>query len=467
MSLVLPRIMQRLLYTLTQDRKTSYVTTLLHVMTRPLICPRSLDNWQTTLRKQYFKRDPDANPIGFEPVRPSRDASVVPTDKSRASTVDVERRGGKARSQSKQEDVPGDDVEMKDAEAEGSGAKDEAEDAEGDKADVENEKMEVDGENAQEEQEENPEDLSKDWRELDMLTKLESMHTVQEWLFWGTQPRIRQIMRSDDEHASWVSPNACRILAFEAHPLVVQRIEPIGYDSKTNAYWLIGGDRLWIQRVPPKPSKKAKRKRPQKGKEAATPRPSKKRKADPEVAVASPSKKKGSSSKSKGSSSKKAAPAPEEPKTPTGRSVRAAKVNANLKLDAQAKQMAEFQRQSAAEAKRPTKPFPSRPLGTRISSRLRHSTTAEEVEDPEWQPVPKEWLEDEESSKPATRKRKTGLEEEEDEISELTDLSEEEDEPAPEPPKVEEHEEEEHQPEAENATDEAAPKDFLEWETVE
>jgi hypothetical protein len=45
-------------------------------------------------------------------------------------------------------------------------------------------------------------------------------------------------MKNDDENASW-------------------RIEPIGYDKQKNAYWLIGSDRLWIQRaLPPKTRKK-------------------------------------------------------------------------------------------------------------------------------------------------------------------------------------------------------------------
>lgn len=56
-----------------------------------------------------------------------------------------------------------------------------------------------------------------------------------------------------------------------------QRIEPIGHDAQSNAYWLIGGmnfplfdvvltavvgDRLWIQRAQPAPTSMLKRKRP-------------------------------------------------------------------------------------------------------------------------------------------------------------------------------------------------------------
>ena len=63
--------------------------------------------------------------------------------------------------------------------------------------------------------------------------------------------------------------------------LFPQRAEPVGYDREQNAYWLIGGkrvnlhenahkalteppeSRLWIQRAPPKPpTRKRKRKAP-------------------------------------------------------------------------------------------------------------------------------------------------------------------------------------------------------------
>lgn len=44
----------------------------------------------------------------------------------------------------------------------------------------------------------------KDWVDLAMLEKLESMHTIIEWHFQNPL-RIRSIMRSDDENASWVS----------------------------------------------------------------------------------------------------------------------------------------------------------------------------------------------------------------------------------------------------------------------
>lgn len=64
----------------------------------------------------------------------------------------------------------------------------------------------------------------------------------------------------------------------------------------------------------------------------------------------------------------------------------------------------------------------SRPLGTRISARLRGS------QEEEWQSIPKEWLNAEkilQNVKTEAGLSKTGLESDEDTISDLTELSEE------------------------------------------
>ena len=42
------------------------------------------------------------------------------------------------------------------------------------------------------------------WFDLPMLAKLESMHTIAEWQFHNPT-RLRTIMKSDDESATWVS----------------------------------------------------------------------------------------------------------------------------------------------------------------------------------------------------------------------------------------------------------------------
>lgn len=77
----------------------------------------------------------------------------------------------------------------------------------------------------------------KDWLDLPMLTKLDSMHLLTEWQFQNPT-RFRTLMKSDDEDASWVR---FLHLTFSTPVESMQRIEPIGYDAKSNAYWLIGG----------------------------------------------------------------------------------------------------------------------------------------------------------------------------------------------------------------------------------
>lgn len=106
---------------------------------------------------------------------------------------------------------------------------------------------------------------------------------------------------------------------------------------------------------------------------------------------------------------------------------RAAKTQAKMKMDEQAKDLAEFQRQAAAVArsngKSPAEP-PPLPRGTRLSKRLRGS-----IEEEDWQPVPDEWLA--ESKTPPAEAAvaalvKTGLES--DDESALTSLSDDDEE---------------------------------------
>lgn len=50
-----------------------------------------------------------------------------------------------------------------------------------------------------------PKEESKDWLDLPMLVKLDSMHLLTEWQFQNPI-RLRTIMKSDDETATWVRP---------------------------------------------------------------------------------------------------------------------------------------------------------------------------------------------------------------------------------------------------------------------
>ncbi|KAF9048495.1 hypothetical protein BJ165DRAFT_1023939 [Panaeolus papilionaceus] len=393
---VLPRIIIRLLYTLSYDRKVS------------------LNNWQTALRKQYFKRDPASNPIGPEPPRPDQH--------------EPERHDDSLKHE-EEPDADHKEVEEKQEEDQGSTQGDDAEyPSEKDSTSLHNATRASSVAASHHQGPDGGESL--DWTKLPMLSKLDSIHSLIEWQFQNPT-RLRQIMKDDDEVALW-------------------RIEPIGYDSKRNAYWFIGGNRLWIQREPPKPPRKtaAKRKRaPQPAKEESISKPAAKR----------------ARTKASTASTK----AKEEPPTPSGRSARAAKAQANLKLNAQAKELAELNRQAALSARprrgaAPNNKSPPKPLGTRVSARLRGT------QEDEWQEIPDEWLEEPMPKDKGRRKAKpvkTGLEDDDTSISDLTELSDEEEDSDTqaketveevEPPKAEVEEPKAPEP----------PSDFVEWEMI-
>ncbi|KAJ6448937.1 hypothetical protein C8R45DRAFT_1045711 [Mycena sanguinolenta] len=389
-NIFLPRVMTRLLFILSYDRKVS------------------LDNWQSALRKQHKRRDPTSNPIGSEPHteghRPRFRYESVSVDDPTSGDATLERG----------EDTAEDDNGPGAAASDGSRANTEEKTTPAPDLDL---------------QEEEERQETKDWLELPMLAKLDSMHLLTEWQFQNPT-RLRTLMKSDDEDATW-------------------RIEPIGYDAKSNAYWLIGADRLWLQRAHPKPPRytattsSLKRKRPENTAKA-------------------------SAAKSKRPAAKRARLAHEDPKltitVPAGGG-RAAKAQAKVKLDEQAKELAELNRAAgikapaARETRRGRNPVaPVRPLGTRVSARLRGA------DDDEWQAIPEDWLE-EGTKKKAPPKPKTGLESDDDSISDLTQLSED---------PVEETEEQEQtsfaadpEPEEEEQNrEEDQPADFVEWETI-
>ncbi|KAH9997882.1 P-loop containing nucleoside triphosphate hydrolase protein [Russula vinacea] len=183
--------MHRLLVTATQDRKLS------------------LDIWQTALRKQYKKRNPDLNPLFSSPT-PAPESPAGP---------DVEEP--KAESVSSP-----DDHDLKHGHSMHSSTEPELDE-------MKLELMSVEAATLIK-----PEEESKDWLTLPMLTKLDSLHLLTEWQFHNVN-RLRTSMKDDDETAQWA----------------------LGYDSKANAYWLIGSDRLWIRRDIPKPPRNRKRMR--------------------------------------------------------------------------------------------------------------------------------------------------------------------------------------------------------------
>lgn len=187
-------------------------------------------------------------------------------------------------------------------------------------------------------------------------------------------------------------------------------------------------DRLWIQRVPPKPPRPpraANRKRKAPAKKAARASTSRvvvesEPEPEPEPELESddePSSKRRRTTRSGGRSSRAQA---KESTPTTRRGTRRAKLQANKKLDAQAKELAEYQRQAAllasaspsrssGRATRSTRGSTNAQanaannasgsgrrgataVGTRASARLRGREDDED--DEEWQQIPDDWLND-------------------------------------------------------------------------
>ncbi|KAH9999208.1 hypothetical protein BJV74DRAFT_176427 [Russula compacta] len=437
-SIVIHRVMHRLLVAATQDRKLS------------------LENWQTSLRKQYKKRDPDLNPIGPEPVvqlpTPAPDSPPGPDDEEpKAESVSTPGPSSDPRLWSAPPaDIAKTDIHEFKRDHSGESS-----------ADLKLDEMKIESTSVQGTPLPELEEESKDWLTLPMLTKLDSLHLLTEWQFHNVN-RLRTIMKDDDETAQW-------------------RIEPIGYDSKANAYWLIGPDRLWIQRDIPKPPRKLKRKRaptkrkpkrptillddesdsppaPKKSKVVSTVRSSTMK--TPTITPKTPT---------RSTRTRRPPSSPEDLGPITSRGPRAAKMQASVKLSAQAKELAELQRQAALESRRsgkrvfvspspPRRSSSGRTMGTRMSARLRGVSQGDE----EWQEIPDEWLKEPNEAEedggasgserldgeaemgqhsdpdPSpelepeavpdpdtdTQRTKTGLESDNDTVSELTELSE-------------------------------------------
>ena len=175
----------------------------------------SIDNWQTALRKQYFKRNPDANPIGPEPEVPSRHSSVESdiTDgeedalkKESSPSPPPAADGNESEVQAVQEE-PSDEISLppngtgtESAMQEEPTAVEPPESTDFKKEDTQEPK--ADAMDALTES--SADSQSRDWNDLAMLEKLDSLHLLTEWQFQNPY-RLRQLMKSDDETASWVS----------------------------------------------------------------------------------------------------------------------------------------------------------------------------------------------------------------------------------------------------------------------
>lgn len=160
-------------------------------------CSR-LENWQAALRKQYQKRDPNANPLGTD---------MEEIHYSRATTSDIEHK----EEDSADGHSVADDTDLRSVKDELETDQVASNTSNGENLQTSKEK-DVDGYSPSPKAEPNDlddKDVSeeasriKDWSDLSMMEKLESMHTLVEWHFQNPT-RLRSIMRSDDEYASWV-----------------------------------------------------------------------------------------------------------------------------------------------------------------------------------------------------------------------------------------------------------------------
>lgn len=157
----------------------------------------SLENWQTSLRKQYKKRDPDLNPIGPEPVvqlpTPAPDSPLGPDDEEpKAESVSTPGPSSDPRLWNA---PPADTAKTDVHEFKRDHSGESSADLKLDEMKVES--TSVEGTPLPEFQEE-----SKDWLTLPMLTKLDSLHHLTEWQFHNVN-RLRTIMKDDDETAQW------------------------------------------------------------------------------------------------------------------------------------------------------------------------------------------------------------------------------------------------------------------------
>lgn len=153
----------------------------------------SLDNWQTALRKQYWKRDPYANPIGREPTDAPNNTSSssrlnsVTDDAHTDSAMDTDAENGDVDENAETEEI--NEKATKTLKA--------------------MQRVLTDEQIAELDKQE-----SRDWFDLSMLEKLDCMHLLTEWLF-QIPNRVRSAMRSDDDNAEWVrvleTPQLCSL----------------------------------------------------------------------------------------------------------------------------------------------------------------------------------------------------------------------------------------------------------------
>jgi hypothetical protein len=177
-----------------------------------------MDNWQTALRKQYLKRDPEASPLGPEPLRtPGPESSPPPMPSDRAKDDNHCDNEGNTPMVSTThptpapEEVKDEDIEENNENISAEALSQPTKDEDDTPAPIELH-ADLSGNSPP------PQEESKNWLDLPMLVKLDSIHLLTEWQFQNPQ-RLRTIMKNDDETALWVS--SC-FSAFRIMPTLYQ-----------------------------------------------------------------------------------------------------------------------------------------------------------------------------------------------------------------------------------------------------
>jgi hypothetical protein len=133
----------------------------LHIRMTQMPTIHSIDNWQSMLYKQYARRAPDLNPLGVPPLRDSSPTSSEDKTYIYENAPQLESLEQPLEQLSSEEHF----------------------------AAQSNVSTQNNGPD--------------DWLGLSMIQKLDSMHLLTEWQFQHPM-RLRTLMKSDDEDASWV-----------------------------------------------------------------------------------------------------------------------------------------------------------------------------------------------------------------------------------------------------------------------
>ncbi|CAE6461885.1 unnamed protein product [Rhizoctonia solani] len=349
----LSKIVHRLLFTLAQDRK---------------ITPQ---NWMGYLQGQYARRySPRPNPFLQDMLPPSHS----PDEEKPAEMTESENNKEKTPEQGLDSDAPGESVDEKSNASKDNGDSNL-------KPDPEGVTPQTQGANPPDTNESGPVPSKpvvklqpmRQWSDLSQSEQLDVLWTLCEWQFTGAM-RLRTLLGDDDSGVGW-------------------RMEPVGWDSRKNTYWLVGETRLWIQHHIPQPTRPPK-KRARAAQAIVVPLEptifsrmppsfSDEEGDDEEVNKPQPKDEEGDESEAEATSSRSLTPPPPIPsKRSSARQSRASSTAEKRRTSESAN----------GSRKRP------KVTGTRVSLRLRGSNKKDTDEDG-WQSVPDEWLDKEDESK--------------------------------------------------------------------